>query len=167
MNIKIQMVDLKSQHVRIKSEIDNAIHDVIESSVFIKGQEIASFENELANYLGVKHVIGCGNGTDAIQIALMALDLEKGDEVIVPAFTYPAAIEVILLLGLKPIMVDIDIQSFNIDVSKIESKITSRTKAIIPVHLFGQSAEMESIVHIAQKHNLFIIEDNAQSLGTV
>ncbi|NDC31595.1 MAG: DegT/DnrJ/EryC1/StrS family aminotransferase [Bacteroidetes bacterium] len=167
MNIKIQMVDLKSQHVRIKSEIDNAIHDVIESSVFIKGQEVASFENELANYLGVKHVIGCGNGTDAIQIALMALGLEKGDEVIVPAFTYPAAIEVILLLGLKPIMVDIDIQSYNLDVSKIESKITSRTKVIIPVHLFGQSAEMESIVHIAQKYNLFIIEDNAQSLGAL
>ena len=167
MNIKIQMVDLKSQHVRIKSEIDNAIHDVIESSVFIKGQEVASFENELANYLGVKHVIGCGNGTDAIQIALMALGLEKGDEVIVPAFTYPAAIEVILLLGLKPIMVDIDIQSYNLDVSKIESKITSRTKVIIPVHLFGQSAEMETIVHIAQKHNLFIIEDNAQSLGAL
>ena len=167
MNIKIQMVDLKSQHVRIKSEIDNAIHDVIESSVFIKGQEVASFENELANYLGVKHVVGCGNGTDAIQIALMALGLEKGDEVIVPAFTYPAAIEVILLLGLKPIMVDIDTQSFNIDVSKIELKITSRTKVIIPVHLFGQSAEMETIVHIAQKHNLFIIEDNAQSLGAL
>jgi len=165
MNIKIQMVDLKSQHVRIKSEIDNAIHDVIESSVFIKGQEVASFENELANYLGVKHVVGCGNGTDAIQIALMALGLEKGDEVIVPAFTYPSAIEVILLLGLKPIMVDIDTQSFNIDVSKIELKITSRTKVIIPVHLFGQSAEMETIVHIAQKYNLCIIEDNAQSLG--
>jgi dTDP-4-amino-4,6-dideoxygalactose transaminase len=140
---------------------------VIESSVFIKGQEVASFENELANYLGVKHVIGCGNGTDAIQIALMALRLEKGDEVIVPACTYPAAIEVILLLGLKPIMVDIDIQSYNLDVSKIESKITSRTKVIIPVHLFGQSAEMETIVHIAQKHNLFIIEDNAQSLGVL
>jgi len=167
MNIKIQMVDLKSQHVRIKSEIDNAIHDVIESSVFIKGQEVASFENELANYLGVKHVVGCGNGTDAIQIALMALGLNKGDEVIVPAFTYPSAIEVILLLGLKPIMVDIDTQSFNIDVSKIELKITSRTKVIIPVHLFGQSAEMETIVHIAQKHNLFIIEDNAQSLGAL
>lgn len=161
------MVDLKSQHARLKSEIDKAVHNVIESSVFIKGQEVASFENELANYLGVKHVIGCGNGTDAIQIALMALRLEKGDEVIVPAFTYPAAIEVILLLGLKPIMVDIDIQSYNLDVSKIESKITSRTKVIIPVHLFGQSAEMETIVHIAQKHNLFIIEDNAQSLGAL
>jgi dTDP-4-amino-4,6-dideoxygalactose transaminase len=110
------MVDLKSQHAHLKPEIDKAVHNVIDSSVFIKGQEVASFENELANYLGVKHVIGCGNGTDAIQIALMALDLEKGDEVIVPAFTYPAAIEVILLLGLKPIMVDIDIQSFNIDV---------------------------------------------------
>jgi dTDP-4-amino-4,6-dideoxygalactose transaminase len=167
MYIKIQMVDLKSQHVRIKSEIDNAIHDVIESSVFIKGQEVASFENELANYLGVKHVIGCGNGTDAIQIALMALGLEKGDEVIVPAFTYPAAIEVILLLGLKPIMVDIDIQTYNLDIHKIEIKITNRTKAIIPVHLFGQSAKMEVIVQIAKKHNLFIIEDNAQSLGAV
>lgn len=167
MGVKIQMVDLKSQHTRIKSELDKAIHDVIESSIFVKGQEVASFENELANYLGVKHVIGCGNGTDAIQIALMALGLEKGDEVILPAFTYPAAIEVIILLGLKPIMVDIDIQSYNIDVSKIESKITHRTKAIIPVHLFGQSAEMDAIIKIAQEYNLFIVEDNAQSLGAV
>lgn len=165
MNEKIQMVDLKSQHASIKSELDNAIQSVIGSSVFIKGQEVASFENKLANYLGVKHVIACGNGTDAIQLALMALGLEKGDEVIVPAFTYPAAIEVIILLGLKPIMVDIDIQTFNIDVSKIESKITHRTKVIIPVHLFGQSAEIEAIFQIANKHNLFIIEDNAQSLG--
>lgn len=162
---KIQMVDLKNQHERIKSELEKAIQNVIESSVFIKGREVASFEGELANYLGVKHVIGCGNGTDAIQIALMALGLEKGDEVIVPAFTYPSAIEVIVLLGLKPIMADIDIQSYNIDISKIESKITHRTKAIIPVHLFGQSAEMEVIVQIANRHNLFIIEDNAQSIG--
>ena len=165
MNVKIQMVDLKSQHVKIKSELDNAIQGVIDSSVFVKGQEVASFENELANYLGVKYVIGCGNGTDAIQIALMALGLKKGDEVIVPAYTYPAAIEVIVLLGLSPIMVDIDIQTYNLDIHKIESKITNRTKAIIPVHLFGQSAEMEVIVQIAKKHNLFIIEDNAQSLG--
>ena len=167
MDVKIQMVDLKSQHAKIKSELDNAIQKVIESSVFVKGNEVACFENELASYLGVKHVIGCGNGTDAIQIALMALGLEKGDEVIVPAFTYPAAIEVIVLLGLNPIMVDIDIVSFNLDVSKIESKITHKTKAIIPVHLFGQSAEMKSIVQMAKKHNLFIIEDNAQSLGAI
>jgi dTDP-4-amino-4,6-dideoxygalactose transaminase len=167
MSLKIQMVDLKSQHAKIKSELDNAIQKVIESSVFVKGNEVVCFENELAAYLGVKHVIGCGNGTDAIQIALLALGLKYGDEVIVPAFTYPSAIEVIILLGLSPIMVDIDIQSYNIDVRKIESKITSRTKAIIPVHLFGQSSEMEAIVQIAIKYNLFIIEDNAQSLGTV
>ena len=167
MDVKIQMVDLKSQHAKIKSELDNAIQDVIESSIFVKGKEVAYFENELSNYLGVKHIIGCGNGTDAIQIALLALGLKYGDEVIVPAFTYPSAIEVIILLGLSPIMVDIDIQSYNIDVRKIESKITSRTKAIIPVHLFGQSSEMEAIVQIAIKYNLFIIEDNAQSLGTV
>ncbi len=167
MDVKIQMVDLKSQHAKIKSELGNAIQDVIESSIFVKGKEVAYFENELSNYLGVKHIIGCGNGTDAIQIALLALGLKYGDEVIVPAFTYPSAIEVIILLGLSPIMVDIDIQSYNIDVRKIESKITSRTKAIIPVHLFGQSSEMEAIVQIAIKYNLFIIEDNAQSLGTV
>lgn len=167
MKVKIQMVDLKGQHLSIKSELDKAIQNVIGSSVFIKGHEVTSFENELANYLGVKHVIGCANGTDAIQIALMALGLEKGDEVIVPAFTYPAAIEVIVLLGLKPIMVDINIESFNIDISKIESKITHMTKAIIPVHLFGQSAEMEAIIRIAKKYNLFIIEDNAQSLGAM
>jgi dTDP-4-amino-4,6-dideoxygalactose transaminase len=166
MSSKIQMVDLKSQHARIKSEIDKAIQGVIESSVFVKGQEVTSFENEMAQHIDVKHVIACGNGTDAIQLALMALGLEE-DEVIVPAFTYPAAIEVIILLGLRPIMVDIDIQTFNLDVDKIEARITHKTKAIIPVHLFGQSAEMDSIIQIANKYNLYIIEDNAQSLGAI
>ena len=162
----ISMVDLKSQYTRLKSDIDKAIAEVIDQSNFIKGSALKNFEQELAQYLNVKHVIGVGNGTDALQIALMSLDLSPGDEVIVPAFTYIASAEVIGLLGLKPIMVDVDLSNFNILTQNLDKVITSRTKAIIPVHLYGQSAPMDDVIDFAKKHNLFIIEDNAQSLGS-
>ena len=162
----ISMVDLKSQYTRLKSDIDNAITGVIDQSNFIKGSALKNFEQELAQYLNVKHVIGVGNGTDALQIALMSLDLSPGDEVIVPAFTYIASAEVIGLLGLKPIMVDVDLNNFNILIHNLDKFVTSRTKAIIPVHLYGQSAPMDDVIDFAKKHNLFIIEDNAQSLGS-
>jgi dTDP-4-amino-4,6-dideoxygalactose transaminase len=163
---KIQMVDLYNQYLQIKEEIDNAIFDVIKKSSFVKGQEITKFENELAQYLQVKHVIACGNGTDGLQIALMALDLQPGDEIITSTFTFIATAEVIALLRLKPVLVDIDPNTFLIDTNKIEKLINSRTKAIIPVHLFGQSCKMEEILYLAQKYSLFVIEDAAQSLGT-
>ena len=162
----ISMVDLKSQYTRLKSDIDRAIAGVIDQSNFIKGSALKNFEQELAQYLNVKHVIGVGNGTDALQIALMSLDLSPGDEVIVPAFTYIASAEVIGLLGLKPIMVDVDLSNFNILTQNLDKVITSRTKAIIPVHLYGQSAPMDDVIDFAKKHNIFIIEDNAQSLGS-
>jgi dTDP-4-amino-4,6-dideoxygalactose transaminase len=162
----ISMVDLKSQYTRLKSDIDKAIAEVIDQSNFIKGSALKNFEQELAQYLNVKHVIGVGNGTDALQIALMSLDLSPGDEVIVPAFTYIASAEVIGLLGLKPIMVDVDLNNFNILIQNLDKFVTSRTKAIIPVHLYGQSAPMDDVIDFAKKHNLFIIEDNAQSLGS-
>ena len=162
----ISMVDLKSQYTRLKSDIDKAIAEVIDQSNFIKGSALKNFEQELAQYLNVKHVIGVGNGTDALQIALMSLDLSPGDEVIVPAFTYIASAEVIGLLGLKPIMVDVDLSNFNILTQNLDKVITSRTKAIIPVHLYGQSAPMDDVIDFAKKHNIFIIEDNAQSLGS-
>jgi dTDP-4-amino-4,6-dideoxygalactose transaminase len=162
----ISMVDLKSQYTRLKSDIDKAIAEVIDQSNFIKGSALKNFEQELAQYLNVKHVIGVGNGTDALQIALMSLDLSPGDEVIVPAFTYIASAEVIGLLGLKPIMVDVDLSNFNILTQNLDKVITSRTKAIIPVHLYGQSAPMDDVIDFAMKHNIFIIEDNAQSLGS-
>jgi dTDP-4-amino-4,6-dideoxygalactose transaminase len=162
----ISMVDLKSQYVRLKSDIDNAIAEVINQTNFIKGSALKNFEQELAQYLNVKHVIGVGNGTDALQIALMSLDLSTGDEVIVPAFTYVATAEVIGLLGLKPIMVDIDSNNFNILTNELEKVITTKSKAIVPVHLYGQSAPMDDIIEFAEKHNLYIIEDNAQSLGS-
>jgi dTDP-4-amino-4,6-dideoxygalactose transaminase len=162
----ISMVDLKSQYTRLKSDIDNAIAEVINQTNFIKGSALKNFEQELAQYLNVKHVIGVGNGTDALQIALMSLDLSPGDEVIVPAFTYVATAEVIGLLGLKPIMVDIDSNNFNILTNELEKVITSKTKAIVPVHLYGQSAPMDDIIDFAKKYDLFIVEDNAQSLGS-
>lgn len=160
------MVDLKSQYLRLKPEIDQAIADVIDNSNFIKGPTVKRFENQLANYLGVKHVIGVANGTDALQIALMALELQPGDEVIVPAFTYVATAEVIGLLGLVPIMVDVDSENFNISISKLERVITPKTKAIVPVHLFGQSAPMDEIMDFAIQHHLYVIEDNAQAIGS-
>ena len=161
------MVDLKSQYEKIKMEVDAGIQEVINNTQFIKGPQIKIFEDNLATSLGVKHVIGCANGTDALQIAMMALDLKPGDEVILPVFTYVATAEVIALLGLVPVMVDVDIDTFCIDINLIESKISSRTKAIVPVHLFGQCANMDEVMRIAKKHNLFVIEDTAQAIGSV
>ena len=161
----IQMVDLKSQYLKIKDEIDTALISCVESTNYIKGPEVKLFEENLAKYLGVNHVISCGNGTDALQIAFMALDLKPGDEVIIPAFTYVATAEAIALLGLIPVMVDVNTETFNISVKEIENAITSKTKAIVPVHLYGQSSNMESIMQLAEKHGLFVIEDNAQALG--
>ena len=162
----IQMVDLKGQYEKIKSEIDQSIQKVIESTNFINGSEVTSFQKSLENYLSVPYVIPCGNGTDALQIALMALDLKPGDEVITTPFTFIATAEVIELLHLKPVFVDIEPETFNIDVSKIEASITPRTKVILPVHLFGQCCQIEQIQEIAKKHQLFIVEDACQSLGS-
>lgn len=159
------MVDLVGQHLKIKSEIDSAIGEVINSGQFIKGPIVSSFENKLANYLNVKHVISCANGTDALQVALMAMDLEKGDEVILPAFTYPATIEVVALLNLTPVLVDVNLDSFNICIESLQQSISPKTKVIIPVHLFGQGADMNSILTIANEYGIKIIEDNAQALG--
>jgi dTDP-4-amino-4,6-dideoxygalactose transaminase len=161
----LQMVDLKSQHLRIKPQIDNAIQGVIDSCQFVKGAEVKTFEQELAQYLGVRHAIACGNGTDALQVALMALGLKPGDEVITTDFTFIATVEVIALLGLKPVLVDVDKATFNIDVKKVEKAITPRTKAIVPVHLFGQCANMEPLLKLAEKHGLYVVEDTAQGLG--
>tara|TARA_B100000674_G_scaffold440170_1_gene402919 strand:+ start:60 stop:1193 length:1134 start_codon:yes stop_codon:yes gene_type:complete len=164
---KIQMVDLKSQYSDIKSEIDNAVIDVIESGQYINGPAVQNFTSNLAKYLSVNHVIPCANGTDALQVALMALDLKQGDEVITTDFTFASSVEVIALLGLKPVLVDVEMDTFNIDVDKISSAITSNTKAIIPVHLFGQTAEMDKIMKLAEENNLYVIEDNAQAIGSV
>ena len=161
----IQMVDLKGQYSKIKTEIDLGIQKTIDNSQFIGGENVEIFKNSLESYLNVKHVIPCANGTDALQIALMALDLKRDDEVLVPAFTYVATAEVIGLLGLKPIMVDVDFSTFNIDLDKIESLISKKTKAIVPVHLFGQAAPMKEILEFAKKYNLYVIEDNAQAIG--
>ena len=162
---KIQMVDLGSQYQTMKTEIDEAISSVIENSQFINGPEVKEFKSELEDYLKVKNVITCANGTDALQIALMSLGLKPGDEVITPSFTYIATTEVIALLGLEPIFVDVNADTFCIDASKIEEVITSKTKAIVPVHLYGQAAPMNEIMEIAEKYNLFVIEDNAQAIG--
>jgi UDP-2-acetamido-2-deoxy-ribo-hexuluronate aminotransferase len=161
----IQMVDLKSQYLKIKDEIDSALINCVESTRYIKGPEVKLFEENLGKYLGVNHVISCGNGTDALQIAFMALDLQPGNEVIVPAFTYVATAEAIALLKLIPVMVDVNPDTFNISLDEIEKAITPKTKAIVPVHLYGQSSDMEPIMQLAAKHNLFVIEDNAQALG--
>lgn len=161
----LQMVDVKSQYLKIKEEVDRGIHEVLDTTIFIGGPKVKKFQEELESYLGVKHVIPCANGTDAIQIALMALGLKPGDEVIVPAFTYVATAEVIALLGLVPVMVDVYADSFNVSVEDIEKAITPKTKAIVPVHLYGQSADMETIMNLAHKHNIFVVEDNAQAIG--
>ena len=161
----IQMVDLKTQYLKIENEIDDAIKEVILDSSFINGPSVKKFTSQLEEYLDVKHVIPCGNGTDALQIALMSLDLKPGDEVITSTFSFISTAEVIALLKLKPVFVDIDKKNFNLIPSEIEKVITSKTKAIIPVHLFGQCAPMENILTIAKKYNLFIIEDTAQALG--
>ena len=162
---KIQMVDLVSQYENIKSEVDSAILSVVEKAQFINGPEVTAFQQELESYLGVKHVIPCANGTDALQIALMALDLKPGDEVITPSFTYIATVEVMALLGLKPVFVEVDKDTFCMDMQKIEEAITPKTKVIVPVHLYGQACAMNELMAIAEKHNLFVVEDNAQAIG--
>ena len=164
---KIQMVDLHGQYMRIKAEVDAAVAEVIGSSAFINGPAVGRFASALAQYTGAAHVIPCGNGTDALQIALMALGLKPGDEVIVPAFTYVASAEVIALLGLRPVLVDVDRETFNTDIRFIERALTPRTRAVIPVHLFGQSCDMAPILDFAAAHGLYVVEDNAQSLGAV
>lgn len=161
----IQMVDLKQQYQKIKSEIDDAVIKVLESSAFINGPQVKSFSAALASYNGVEHVIPCANGTDALQIAMMALDLRPGDEVITPSFTFIATTEVIALMGLTPVFVDVDPKTFCIDPVAIEKAITKKTKAIVPVHLYGQAADMEQIMEIAGKYDLHVIEDNAQAIG--
>ena len=163
--VKIQMVDLKTQYEKIKTEINTAIQGVIENTAFINGPEVKQFQSELETYLKVKHVIPCANGTDALQIAMMALGLKPGDEVITADFTYVATAEVIALLGLTPVLVDVYPDTFDINVEAIEKAITPKTKAIVPVHLFGQCANMEAIMNLAKKHNLFVIEDTAQAIG--
>lgn len=161
----IQMVDLKGQYEKIKDEVNQGIQDCIDATAFINGPAVMEFQKDFENYLQVKHVIPCANGTDALQIAMMALGLKPGDEVIVPAFTYVATAEVIGLLGLKPVMVDVDADTFNIEIENLEKYITANTKAIVPVHLYGQSADMEKVMKFAEKHKLFVIEDNAQAIG--
>ena len=162
---EIRMVDLKGQYEKIQEEIDKAVLDVIRSTAYINGPEVQKFKQELGTYLGVKHVIPCANGTDALQVSMMALDLEPGDEIITSAFTFIATAEVIELLKLKPVFVDVDPETFNIIPGEIEKAITSKTKAIVPVHLFGQSVDMQKVMDISKKHNLFVIEDACQSIG--
>lgn len=162
---EIRMVDLKGQYKRLQPEIDAAISEVLDSTQFIKGPQVKRFEDNLATYLGVNHVISCANGTDALQIAMMALNLQPGDEVITASFTYVATAEVIALLKLKPVLVEVHPDTFTIDPAAIEKAITPKTKAIVPVHLFGQSADMERIMAIAEQHHLYVIEDNAQAIG--
>lgn len=164
--MKLQMVDLAGQYAKIKTEIDNAIQEVLDTNMYIGGPVVNHFKEQLQSYLNVKHVIPCANGTDSLQIALMALDLQPGDEVILPAFTYVATAEVIALLKLNPVMVDVYPDDFNVNVEEIKSRITSKTKAIVPVHLFGQCANMESIMQIAKEHKLYVVEDNAQAIGS-
>lgn len=162
---KIQMVDLKGQYEKIQHEIDTAVLDVVRSTQYINGPEVKNFQQDLEAYLGVKHVVPCANGTDALQVAMMALNLKPGDEVITTSFTFVATAEVISLLGLTPVLVDVLPDTFNIDPEAIKKAITPKTKAIVPVHLFGQCAHMEPIMNIAEEHKLYIIEDNAQAIG--
>lgn len=162
---KIQMTDLVSQYQRLKTEIDESIAAVLDNASFINGPQVARFSQELAEYMGVKHVIPCANGTDALQIAMMALDLPKGSEVITPGFSYAAVAEVCGLLGLKPVFADVNLHTFNIETEGLEKLITDKTSAIVPVHLFGQSADMSKISSIAKRYKLRVIEDNAQAIG--
>ncbi len=161
----IQMVDLKQQYAKIKGPVDAAIQEVLDTTSFINGKAVTDFAAGLSRYLGVKHVIPCANGTDALQISMMALGFQPGDEVITPSFTYVATTEVVALLRLKPVFVDVDPKTFCIDPAAIERAITPRTKAIVPVHLYGQAAPMAEIMEIARKHQLYVIEDNAQAIG--
>ncbi len=162
---KIQMVDLQGQYSKIKAVVDPSIQEVVDSAAFINGPKVHQFQKNLEAYLGVKHVIPCANGTDALQIAMMGLDLKPGDEVITADFTFAATVEVIALLKLTPVLVDVDPITFNIDIDAIEKAITPKTKAIVPVHLFGLVADMDAIMDLAEKHNLYVIEDNAQGIG--
>lgn len=163
---KIQMVDLISQYQKIKPAVDEAIGGILETAQFINGPEVKGFQSELEDYLGAKHVIPCANGTDALQISMMALGLEPGDEVITPSFTYIATVEVVALLGLKPVFVEVDDMTFCMDPEKLEAAITSKTNAIVPVHLYGQAVNMEAIMKIADKHGIPVVEDNAQAIGS-
>tara|TARA_R110002074_G_scaffold122612_9_gene257385 strand:- start:3883 stop:5037 length:1155 start_codon:yes stop_codon:yes gene_type:complete len=162
---KIQMVDLSGQYQEIKDQVNSSITQILETSAFINGPEVHAFQEELETYLGVKHVIPCANGTDALQIAMMGLGLKPGDEVITADFTFAATVEVIALLQLTPVLVDVYPDTFNINIEALEKAITPKTKAIVPVHLFGQCANMDAILALAEKHNLFVIEDNAQAIG--
>jgi UDP-2-acetamido-2-deoxy-ribo-hexuluronate aminotransferase len=164
-SMNIQMVDTKNQYLKIKKEVDSAIQAVIDSTQFIQGPAVKEFETNVAGYLGCKYAIGCASGTDALQIAMMAMDIRPGDEIITTPFTFVATTETIAILGARPVYVDIDPKTFNINTDKIEERITLRTKAIMPVHLYGQPAEMDKIMEIARKHNLYVIEDAAQALG--
>lgn len=163
---KIQMVDLRSQYLNIKAEIDKGIQDVIDACAFINGPAVKNFQEDLEKYLGVKHVIPCANGTDALQVSMMAYNFQPGDEVITTSFTFIATAEVIALLKLTPVLVDVDPDTFNIDPKAIERAITPKTKAIVPVHLFGQCAPMEEIMEIASRYNLVVIEDSCQAIGS-
>ena len=162
---KIQMVDLQSQYQKIKDTVDASIQEILNSSAYINGPYVHEFQADLEKYLGVKHVIPCANGTDALQIAMMGLGLEQGDEVITADFTFAATVEVIGLLKLTPVLVDVEPDTFNIDIEALKKAITPKTKAIVPVHLFGQCANMEAVLEVAKEHNLFVIEDNAQAIG--
>lgn len=162
---KLQMVDLKRQYEKIKPEVDTAIQRVIDSTAFIAGEDVKLFAKELAAYLGVKHVIPCANGTDALQIALMALGLKPGDEVITPSFTYIATVEVMALLRLQPVFVDVDADTFTVNIDEVKKAITPKTKAIVPVHLYGQTANMEALLQISKEYNIPLIEDTAQAIG--
>jgi len=162
---KLQMVDLKGQYEGIKEQVNQSITEVLETNAYINGPQVHSFQKELEEYLGVKHVIPCANGTDALQIAMMGLELKPGDEVITADFTFAATVEVIALLQLTPVLVDVYPDTFNINIEALEKAITPKTKAIVPVHLFGQSANMDAIMAVAEKHNLYVIEDNAQAIG--
>ena len=162
---KIQMVDLQGQYAHIKPQINKAFESVLDTAYYIGGPEVKGFATDLENYLDVKHVIPCANGTDALQIAMMGLGLKPGDEVITVDFTFAATVEVIALLNLTPVLVDVEEATFNMDIEALKKAITPKTKAIVPVHLFGQCANMEAILEIAKQHNLFVIEDNAQAIG--
>ena len=162
---KIQMVDLQTQYQKIKNEVDMSVISIMEDATFINGPIVNTFQKNLEEFLNVKHVIPCANGTDALQIAMMSLGLKPGDEVITSNFTFAATVEVIALLNLKPVLIDVDLETFNIDCEKLEKAIGPKTKAIVPVHLFGQPADMETIMQIAKEHNLYVIEDNAQAIG--
>ncbi|MDF1573926.1 MAG: DegT/DnrJ/EryC1/StrS family aminotransferase [Bacteroidales bacterium] len=162
---EIKMVDLHGQYQKIKQEVDDAIHQVIDSTAFIRGEDVRAFEKELSEYLNIERTIACGNGTDALQVAMMALELQPGDEVITTPFTFIATVEVIRLLGLKPVFVDVRPDTFNLDPEQLQEAVTTRTRALVPVHLFGQCVDMEAILEFAKAHDLFVIEDNAQALG--